>query len=190
MTTPPPGPPNPYGQPPQQPQGGYGFPQQPPPQQPQSGYGFPQQPPPPAGYPQQGGFPQQPGGYPPPAPGFQQGGAFPPPPRPARRGFSRLWVRLAILGVVVVIGILVGVFNSDDSQTVKAGDCVQNTGSDNSPDLKQRSCSDSDATYKVLKKVTGTSDPESACADVRGTESGFYETENGSSFVLCLGSNK
>lgn len=55
---------NPYGQPPQQPQGqpGYGYPQQapqgvPPQQQQQQGYGYPQQQPP-----QPGGFPGYPGG--------------------------------------------------------------------------------------------------------------------------------
>lgn len=55
---------NPYGQPPQQPQGqpGYGYPQQapqgvPPQQQQQPGYGYPQQQPP-----QPGGFPGYPGG--------------------------------------------------------------------------------------------------------------------------------
>ncbi|MEY9969316.1 putative RDD family membrane protein YckC [Streptacidiphilus sp. MAP12-16] len=83
----PPDPNNPYGQPqdpyakpPQQPQPGYGYPQQPP-QQPQPGYGYPQQPPaqPQYGYPQQG-QPPQPGydpayGYPQqmPVPGVAQG---------------------------------------------------------------------------------------------------------------------
>ncbi|WP_146214519.1 hypothetical protein [Streptomyces sp. ICBB 8177] len=171
MTTPPPQGTNPYAQPPQQ--GAY-----PPPPQPGS------YPPPQGQFPQQGGFPQQPGpGYPAPTVGF-------PPSAPApKKRIGRLGIRLIIVAVLLVIGGGIAYFNHDDSQTLKAGDCAKNAGSDSDPKLDKLACSDSNATYKVLKKVAGSDDPEIACAGVAGTDTGFYETENGSSFVLCLAHN-
>ncbi|MDI5970543.1 hypothetical protein POF50_014525 [Streptomyces sp. SL13] len=191
-TPPPPQGPNPYQQPQQPPQGGYGFPQQPqqpggyptpPPQQPG---GYPTPPPQQPGFPQQSqpGFPQP--GYP--QGGFPQSGYPTPAPAPKKRG--KLFLRLGILVVVIIVGIVVAVLNTDDSQTVKAGDCVQNTGSDSDPTLKQVDCGDAKAQYKVLKKVSGTSDGQTACENVTGATNDFYETENGSSFVLCLAANK
>jgi hypothetical protein len=169
MTTPPPPGQSPYGPPPQ------------------AGYGYPQQPPQPGAVPPQGGFGQAPGGYPPPGPGYPQGG-FPPPAAP-KRGMSRLAIRLIVLGVVIVVGIVVAVLNHNDAESVKAGDCMQNTGTDDNPDMKQRDCSDSRATYVVLKKISGSTDT-TKCDNVPGDKAAYYETENGSSFMLCLGDNK
>jgi len=138
--------------------------------------------PPPPGQPQQGAYP------PPPAPGsYPAPGGFPPPAPPKRS--KKRWLRIGIPVVVILIAVVAAIATQDDSKSVKAGDCIQNTGSDSDPKIKQRDCTDSNATYKVLKKISGSSSPQVACANVANTTAGFYETENGDSFVLCLGEN-
>jgi uncharacterized RDD family membrane protein YckC len=130
---------NPYGQPqdPQQP--GYGYPQQSPQGvPPQQGYGYPQQPGQPGyGYPQQ---PGQPGyGYPQ-QPGYPQGGGYPggPVPNVASMGrrFGARVIDGLILGVVYMVLAFAGIagaVNSAKDCDPNAADyntCINNAGSD------------------------------------------------------------
>ncbi|MDT0461805.1 RDD family protein [Streptomyces gibsoniae] len=110
---------NPYGQP-QNPQQGYGYPQQG--QQP--GYGYPQAP----GVPPQGAY-----GYP-----QDQGYAGPPAPRVASMG-RRFGARLidgavfaVIYGVLAVVGVAgaVGEAKNCDPNAVDYNTCINNAGSD------------------------------------------------------------
>jgi uncharacterized RDD family membrane protein YckC len=130
---------NPYGQPqnPQQP--GYGYPQQPPQEvPPQQGYGYPQQPGQPGyGYPQQ---PGQPGyGYPQ-QPGYPQGGGYPGGPVPnvasmGRRFGARLIDGL-IIGVVYIVLTFAGIAGAANSvkdcdpNAADYNTCINNAGSD------------------------------------------------------------
>ena len=118
---------NPYGQQPQNPQQGYGYPQQPGQPAGQPGYGYPQAPqgiPPQQGY----GYPQQPG-----YPGYPGGG-----PQVASMG-RRFGARLidgAIIGVVyfaLAFAGIAGAANSVQDCDPNAADyttCVNNAGAD------------------------------------------------------------
>ncbi|MEY9845796.1 hypothetical protein [Streptacidiphilus sp. MAP5-3] len=143
---------------------------------------------------------QQPNpGYPPqqPNPGFQQPqpnqGFQVQPPAPGgrtKRAGKILGIRL-IVSVVGLIVIGVGGFIWDHAtgaaDTAKVGDCVQNTGSDSSPDVHVISCSDSNAKFKVLQVFNNSSD-DSQCQNVQGVVAAY--TESGSNdMVLCLGNN-
>ncbi|PHQ50663.1 hypothetical protein BLA24_17875 [Streptomyces cinnamoneus] len=167
MSTPPPNQ-NPYA-----PQGGapYGQ-QQPGPygQQPQAPYGQPA----PGPYGQPGGFP----------------GAPVPPPAP-KRSFKKIFrnVVIPVIGVGVIVGgWLFG--KSDDAKELAVGDCMRNAGTDSKPDVKKLDCSDAQATYKVLKKVDGSTLASLACSGVDGTTAAFTLKERSNSFTLCLGDNK
>ncbi|MFF4405161.1 hypothetical protein ACMATS_19275 [Streptoverticillium reticulum] len=195
MTTPPPhqnpyaqqGGGNPYAQPPQAP---YGAPPQGPyaQQPPQGPYG--QQPP-------QGPYGQQPPGpygqQPPPGP-YGQPGGFPqapmPPQAPSRspKKVIRNIVVPVIALVVVVGGWLFG--KSDDTTKLAVGDCLQNTGSSSSPSIKKLPCTDSKATYKVLKKIDGFTLASLACSNVEGATSALTWKERSNRFTLCLSNNK
>ncbi|MFF3288602.1 hypothetical protein [Streptomyces sp. NPDC003023] len=166
------GQPAPYGQQPQQPQPGYGYPQQ---QPSQPAYGYPQQ------QPQPGNGYQQP---------QQQWGAPPPPPAPSRGGLSLKKKFQIVVAVLAVIAF--GVFwflGRDDADTAKAGDCLKNSGTQTNPDLQVVECGGAEAAYKVVSVHSDTTD-QTICegkADI-----GYYEQtsggrrSSGKSFVLCL----
>ncbi|MGY5310418.1 LppU/SCO3897 family protein [Nocardia gipuzkoensis] len=181
MTTPPH---NPYpgqsgGQPgyPQQPPAGapQGFPGQPGyPGQPQ-GYPQPGQPQP--GYPPQGGFPQQPG-YP--------GGGFPPPgppPRQNRGGGGGIGKILAVLGVVVVLGLLVvgarTVFRSD-GEKIEIGQCAKLSGTTVKAEFATKECSDAEANYVVAQRLDG------ANAECPTKDYASYYQTGSNDYTLCL----
>ncbi|MBF6227921.1 LppU/SCO3897 family protein [Nocardia abscessus] len=184
MTTPPH---NPY---PGQPGGQPGYPQQPPagapqgfsgqpgfPGQPQ-GYpqpGYPAQPQP--GYPPQGGFPQQPG-YP--------GGGFPPPGPPPRQnpsGGGGIGKILAVLGVVVVIGLLVvgarTVFRSD-GEKIEIGQCAKLSGTTVKAEFATKECSDAEANYVVAQRLDG------ANTDCPTKDYASYYQTGSNDYTLCL----
>ncbi|MCF3129037.1 LppU/SCO3897 family protein [Streptomyces olivochromogenes] len=146
--------------------------------------------PPPQGqapYPPQGGYPQQGQAPYPPQPGAPT--APMPPQKPKRSVRQYLRIGGIILGLAVVAG---GYYlnNDDDSKKLAVGDCLTNTGSDTSPEIKQLDCSDSKADYKVLKKDGSTSVSQLACQSVKGTTAALEWKEGSDSFVLCLGNNK
>ncbi|MET7622383.1 hypothetical protein [Streptomyces sp. NPDC005408] len=102
--------------------------------------------------------------------------------------------RLVLLGLVVVVAGL-GAFSvfgphdsKGDAETLKAGDCFQNTGTSNDAEVEKRGCTDSRADYKVLKTVkdgvTGL-----ACSDVTGA-TGSLTQVGAESFVVCFKDNK
>ncbi|MGY1898504.1 LppU/SCO3897 family protein [Nocardia gipuzkoensis] len=181
MTTPPH---NPY---PGQPGGQPGYPQQPPAGAPQSfpgqpGYpgqppGYPQPGQPQPGYPPQGGFPQQPG-YP--------GGGFPPPgppPRQNRSGGGGIGKILAVLGVVVVLGLLVvgarTVFRSD-GEKVEIGQCAKLSGTTVKAEFATKECSDAEANYVVAQRLDG------ANAECPTKDYASYYQTGSNDYTLCL----
>ncbi|MFI1969930.1 LppU/SCO3897 family protein [Streptomyces cinnamoneus] len=167
MSTPPPNQ-NPYA-----PQGGASYGQQQPgpySQQPQAPYG--QQAPGPYGQP--GGFPTAP--VPPPAP---------------KRSFKKIFrnIVVPIAGLTVIAGGWL-FSKSDDTTKLAVGDCLQNSGTNDKPNVKKRDCTDSKATFKVLKKVDGSTLYTLACQDVEERTAALTWKERSDSFTLCLGDNK
>lgn len=177
MTTPPnypnPGPPGhpqqPPGPAPQGFPGQQGYSGQP------QGYpqpGYPGQP----GYPPQGGFPQQPG-YP--------GGGFPPPGPPPRqnRGGGGVGKILAVLGVVVVLGLLVvgarTVFRSD-GEKIEIGQCAKLSGTTIKAEFATKECSDPEANYVVAQRLDGSN------ADCPTKDYASYYQTGSNDYTLCL----
>ncbi|MEV4437452.1 hypothetical protein AB0K09_00295 [Streptomyces sp. NPDC049577] len=188
MTTPPPPQPNPHA-----PQGGnpYGQPTPPPPYGQQPGQ-FPQQPGP---YGQQppGPYGQQPGQPVPPPPYGQQqpgawGGAPVPPAAPSRGKKIGKKIGGIVLALIASVGFYVvkHVITDDDTTSLSVGDCLQNKGTDNKPDIKKVDCSDSKAQHKVLKKVDGSTLYTLACQNVEGTTAALTWQERSDKFTLCL----
>jgi hypothetical protein len=176
------GQPDPYGPPPGgQPQQQYGQQQYgtPPQGQPAQQYGTPPQGQPAAGQPGQYGPP--PGQYPPP-PG--QPGFPPAPPVPPKKS-KALWIRLAIVAVIVVVGGTLAIISFAKSPaSSNAGDCLTitefTTGGD---DPVKADCGDPKANVKIAAKLDGASD---ACPG--GTQAGYdtYSVSGRSSYKLCL----
>ncbi|MFC8452330.1 hypothetical protein [Kitasatospora sp. NPDC057223] len=80
-----------------------------------------------------------------------------------------------------------------DVDRAKAGDCLRNDHEtstnathDSNPDITMLPCSDSRAVYKVVAKVSGTTDGDTACAKYPDANSSYYQDNGVSSFVLCL----
>ncbi|MER5356251.1 hypothetical protein ABT093_38775 [Kitasatospora sp. NPDC002551] len=80
-----------------------------------------------------------------------------------------------------------------DIDYAKAGDCLRNENGttathDANPRITMLPCTDARAQYKVLKKVYATSDNDTACENVTGTESTYTRdaSTEALSFVLCL----
>ncbi|MFF3174182.1 hypothetical protein ACFVQ0_16300 [Streptomyces sp. NPDC057900] len=201
MTYPPQQGPGPYGQqapqqpyPPQQ-QPGYGYPQQQPGYgAPQQGYGAPQQQP---GY----GAPQQP--YPPHQGqqpwGGQPGGPAPqgmPPQGPPQNMSGGKKAFLAVRNLIIIVvalGALAGlkfgwdkIFESD-AKAAAVGDCLENKGTNLSPDMKSADCGSNAAEFKVAAVHDDTSDTDLCDAKkyVAYTETSGSRKSR-SSVVLCL----
>ncbi|MFD9910264.1 hypothetical protein [Streptomyces sp. NPDC059063] len=160
MSTPPPQGQNPFaqGQPPAgPPQGGAPYGQQPPVGQ--------------VPYPPQPGAPQQ--GVP-----YYQGGPNPVPPRKSKK--KLIFGIVAVAAVAVIAGGAVWA-GQDEASAAEVGDCMSigNPESKDDPDLKIVGCGDSDAKYKVAKKM------DSGTCDIRKYAT-YRETGGGDDFTLCL----
>ncbi|MEU2032121.1 LppU/SCO3897 family protein [Nocardia amamiensis] len=183
MTTPPnyPYPGQPGGQPgfPQQPAGApQGLPGQAPGYPGQQGYPQPGYQPRP-GYPPQGGFP------PPQQPGYPAGGFPPPgpPPQQNRGGGGGIGKILAVLGAVVVIGLLIvggrTVLRSD-GEKIEIGQCAKLSGSTVKAEFAIKECSDSEANYVVAQRLDGSN------ADCPTKDYASYYQTGGDEYTLCL----
>jgi hypothetical protein len=79
---------------------------------------------------------------------------------------------------------------SEDARFATAGQCVQNLGSDDQPDMRKSVCAS--GTYRVLKvikgKTGGSKDAEAKCAKVQGYTNWFYYDSDldDLDLVLCL----
>ncbi|MFC9328348.1 hypothetical protein [Kitasatospora sp. NPDC057015] len=80
-----------------------------------------------------------------------------------------------------------------DVDRAKAGDCLRNDHEtstnathDSNPDITMLPCTDSRAKYKVIAKVLGTTDGDTACAKYPDANSSYYQDNGITKFVLCL----
>lgn len=82
------------------------------------------------------------------------------------------------------------VAGSEDARFATAGQCVQNLGTDDQPDMRKSVCAS--GTYRVLKvikgKTNGAKDAESKCSKVTGYTNWFYYDSDLDDLdvVLCL----
>jgi hypothetical protein len=150
--------------------------------------------------------PAQPQQQPPPAPGAVPPSASVPPappagygqaaptgyelPTPPKKKSAALRIGRIVASVVVVILIGVGwkAFQ-DHNATASApekGACVHATDTaTTNPKVKKVDCSDTDADYLVLAKISGGS--STSCDTVTGTEAAFSSTRGSKTlYVLCL----
>jgi hypothetical protein len=150
----------------------------------------------PGGFPQYGPMPGQPGpgqSFGPP-PGYQMAPGVPMAPgipvRPRRR--TALWIRLGILGVVVIIGIIVAVVtHHTDPGGAAVGDCLSGSV-DNADSVKKVDCTDSTASYKVLGTLDNQTqddfnNEDNPCTQWQNADAAFWEGQDGDTgTTLCL----
>lgn len=171
--------PQPGGQPQAGQPGGY------PPPDPSAAYPPPDpsgayQPPDPNAYPPPG----QQGGYPPP-PGTPGGPVMPGAPgeQPKKSNTPRIIMAVVIVAVVVLGIVLYFVNRGSDPDYAEVGDCIQYSSD---TDVNVVDCTSSDAEYKVVKRVDGTSDQD-ACTSVADSDvSLFTESGNDKQYTLCV----
>jgi hypothetical protein len=72
-----------------------------------------------------------------------------------------------------------------DAKVAKAGDCMVNRGTPQSPDMQKVTCAAD--TYQVLKRIDGTSD-KNKCEGTPGLTDWYFfdHADNKQDFVLCL----
>ncbi|KAA6224040.1 hypothetical protein CP973_20925 [Streptomyces albofaciens JCM 4342] len=102
---------------------------------------------------------------------------------------------LVLLGLILVIvgvvaaAVLLPDDASDEAGTLQVGECFQNTGTTKDPKVDKLGCTDSRASYKVLKTVKGGVSGTLECADVKGATGSLTQIGT-ESFVVCFADNK
>lgn len=111
---------------------------------------------------------------------------------PGKPVFARpaSWVVLlpvALLVVAVIAGVTAA---ANDPEYASVGDCVHNSGTTADPDVKVVDCGSADAEFKIVGKLSGTTDVEH-CRDfaAQGAQAGYYQVQGSSKFMLCLAPN-
>lgn len=108
------------------------------------------------------------------------------PGRPMDPGKS-LFRRPAILGLllpVVAIGLIVlGV--QGDPQYASVGDCVQNKGTADKPDVGVVDCGSADAEFKIVGKLENSTNYDD-CEKFSGFTDAYTEEQGSSKYTLCL----
>jgi len=114
-----------------------------------------------------------------------------PPPVEQKKGAKLKKFGAILLAIVVAVVVKVGIGDllSDKPVHAKAGQCVNVTGSDNSPKVKTVDCGSSEANYTVVSVIDNSFSPE-ACDTVSGSDAGLAQQLNSEKFVLCLASKK
>ncbi|WP_051943842.1 LppU/SCO3897 family protein [Streptacidiphilus rugosus] len=132
---------------------------------------------------------------PPPTVQGQNASGYPVAPQPTSKKKAVLGgLGARIVGGIIVFAVISGGYWAYDqmsggADTAKVGDCVQNSGTDSSPDVSVVKCTDANAKYKVLKVVDGTDD--SKCSGSGATMAYVQSGGRGTSdVVLCLTDNK
>ncbi|MFE0676553.1 hypothetical protein [Streptomyces sp. NPDC058867] len=108
-----------------------------------------------------------------------------PPAAPNRRVSKKVLRILAFVVVAILIAVGKWYMGKTDAESVSVGNCMQNKGTQVSPDLKTIDCSSADAEFEVVEKFDNTSD-DSKCESVATAEISYYQTGDGHDVVLCL----
>ncbi|OII68890.1 MULTISPECIES: hypothetical protein [unclassified Streptomyces] len=137
---------------------------------------------PPQNVPGQPGQPVEPG-QPVPGQPFPEG-QFGAPEQPKKKSIGKKILGVLAL-IVVALVVKLGIpYVLTGPTHAEAGDCVQVTGPDNSPEVEKKECSEGGPDlYKVVKVVDDTFDVE-RCGE--SGESALAQQWNSEKFVLCL----
>jgi hypothetical protein len=101
-----------------------------------------------------------------------------------------LFLRPAILGFLIPIAViaLLIVGNLGSPSSASAGDCMHNKGTISKPNMKVVSCSSSDAEYKVVGKLSDTTNTDQ-CEQFEGYAVAYTQEGRSTDYTLCLAPN-
>ncbi|MER8183286.1 hypothetical protein [Kitasatospora sp. NPDC094015] len=108
------------------------------------------------------------------------------PGRPMDPG-KPLYRRIAVLGFLVPLLVVgaIAFMAGRDADFADTGDCLHNSGTRAAPDVTVVDCGDPDADYRLLGKISDTTDPQ-ACDIYPGTTAVYYKEYRSTRYVLCL----
>ena len=101
--------------------------------------------------------------------------------RPAAIGFLGFLVPILFI-VLIIVG------NMSSPSSADLGDCVHNAGTVSSPNVKVVSCTSSDADYKVVGKLSNTTNTD-RCEQFEGYTVAYTEQRRSTEYTLCLAPN-
>jgi len=148
-----------------------------------------------AGFPNAGqgaGFPNAPQGQ-----GFPPGQQYPMAPgnpigMGPKRGKGRLFLRIGIAVVVVIVAIVgYSIYSHTDPTAASVGQCLSGD-LNNAESVQQTDCTNTNANYKVLATLDNKSEADynddKVCSDVNGADAVFWEGHENKSdgTILCL----
>ncbi|QNE17285.1 toxin-antitoxin system, toxin component [Kribbella qitaiheensis] len=98
-----------------------------------------------------------------------------------------LFLRPAILGFLLPIAVIALLIWSSQSSPSSAGvgDCIQNKGTISSPNVKVVDCGSGDAEYKVVGKLSDSTNSDQ-CEQFEGYTVAYTEEGRSSGYTLCL----
>jgi hypothetical protein len=101
-----------------------------------------------------------------------------------------LFQRPAVLGFLLPIAVIALLIwgNQGSPSSADAGDCVQNKGTISSPNVKVVDCASSDAEYKVVGKLSNSTNSDE-CEKFEGYTVAYTEERSSSKYTLCLAPN-
>jgi hypothetical protein len=101
-----------------------------------------------------------------------------------------LFQRPAILGFLLPIAVIALLIwgNSGSPSSASSGDCVQNKGTISAPNVKVVDCASSDAEYKVVGKLSNSTNSDD-CEQFEGYTVAYTEESGSSKYTLCLAPN-
>ena len=91
-----------------------------------------------------------------------------------------------LVPILFIVLIIVGNMSSPSSAGL--GDCVHNAGTVSSPNVKVVSCTSSDADYKVVGKLSNSTNTDQ-CEQFEGYTVAYTEEGRSSEYTLCLAPN-
>lgn len=112
---------------------------------------------------------------------------------PMRTG-RPLFARIAAVGFLVPVLVVAGVVYAaqQDPSYASVGDCVHSKSpvvpgvTDTDPDVVVISCSDPSADAKIVGKVSGTTDSDTACKKFSDADGFYSQEQGGDKYILCL----
>ncbi|MEU9480612.1 hypothetical protein [Streptomyces sp. NPDC048191] len=110
--------------------------------------------------------------------------------QPDRRKVIRNRIILGLFVAAIAASFAVNGLSSGhgDADSVQAGDCFENTGTEKDPHIKKHDCDDARADYKVLKRFKDAV-TDMTCWDVKGA-TGSLTQVGSTSYVVCFKENK
>ncbi|GAA0586848.1 hypothetical protein GCM10009534_21350 [Kribbella sandramycini] len=113
----------------------------------------------------------------------------PGPGRPMELGkplIQRPQIFMALIPIAIIAAIVIGNLTTTSTSEAVVGQCVQNKGTDADPEVKVLDCSKSDAEFRIIGKIPGTTDG-SRCDQFPGYEASYTVQERYTRYTLCLG---